>query len=278
MSIRKILVPVFGMQRDGAALDSALSLAARYNAQVEALFVRPDPLSVLPYGYLNGDMAGYAAQYALDAAVKASDGAQKAAKDAFDERTAKAKADASLRVVQGDFVTEIEQRSRLCDLIVFGGSPGELDRIAVQEGLEAALLSGARPVLFIPPRATETIGERIAIAFDGSASAAHAVTAALPFLTKAKEVHAFEVSTERSPALAELKEYLALHDVKVVTHTVTQERQSIGGALLDAAQKADCDMIVLGGYGHSRLREFVFGGVTRHVLRQTTPMTVLMAH
>jgi nucleotide-binding universal stress UspA family protein len=283
MSLRKILVPVFGNRRDQVALESAFRIAKEFGAHVDALFVRPNPTIALPYGYLSGDVSGYAAQYAIDAAVKAADAAQNTAQETFAKCVDKAGMNASpedrharLIVMQADFVDEIERKSRLCDLVVFGGAPGELERIAIQEGFEAALLSGSRPVLFAPHGGT--VGQRIALAYDGSAAAAHAVAAAMPFLKRAQEVHAFEVTAERSNALSELRDYLALYGLKLVEHHIEPDAHSVGDTLIRGAQSARCDLVVMGGYGHSRLREFVFGGVTRHVLAQKTSLAILMAH
>jgi nucleotide-binding universal stress UspA family protein len=182
-----------------------------------------------------------------------------------------------LKVVQGDFATCVEGESRLADLVVFSDITSE----RVRDALETVLLSGARPVLFSAAEASEiAYGQHVAIAFDGSAAAAHAVTASLPFLKQAKSVHGFEViaSTKSSTALADLKQYLALHDVSVVTHSVDPARKSTQEALVAAVENKRCDMLVMGGYGHNRVREFVFGGVTRHVLRHPVAPAILMAH
>jgi len=152
--------------------------------------------------------------------------------------------------------------------------------LRTNEGFEAALLSGARPVLFVRREPAENPGQRIAIAYDGSAAAAHAVTAALPFLSRAKSVHSFEVttSTGKSEPLSELREYLALRGIDVVEHVVDPGPKSLGEALALAVQAQRCELLVLGGYGHSRIREFVLGGVTRHVLRHGSQFAVLMTH
>jgi nucleotide-binding universal stress UspA family protein len=290
MSYRKILVPIGGVEDDQAALQSALGLAKLFGAYAEALFVRPNPVTVLPYGYIGGDVSGYAAQYAIEAAIKAADEAQKRARAAFDKVIdklhiplaarpgAETEATSSFSVVEGDFVQEVERKSRLSDLIVFGAKASDGAGATIREGFEGALLGGARPVVFIPEGSAEIPGQRIAIAFDGSAAAAHAVTAALPFLARAKELHAFEVTSEKSTALADLQDYLSLRGLAVTPHAIDPGLKSAGEALVMAALGKKCDMMVQGGYGHSRLGEFVFGGVTRHVLKSGAPLAILMAH
>jgi nucleotide-binding universal stress UspA family protein len=133
-------------------------------------------------------------------------------------------------------------------------------------------------VLFVPQQMKSLPCERVAIAFDGSAAAAHALTASVPFLERAKQLHAFEVTAEKGTALTELQAYLSLRGLRAIPHVVPPGGRSTGEALVQAVKTQECDLMVLGGYGHSRLREFVFGGVTRHVLRHGAPFAVLLAH
>lgn len=287
-----MLVPVIGAVGDKAALSAAFALAKQFGAHAEALFVRLDPVRAIPYGYVGGDVSGLSAQYVIQAAIKASDEAQNLASEAFRAAAgkfaielkakpgARPEATAHMKVVHGDFAGAIERASRLSDLVVFGLTPSSEGQDTLREGFEAALLSGTHPVLFVPDEPAESPGQRIAIAYDGSATAAHGVMAALPFLSRAKAVHSFEVTaaTGDSDALTELREYLALRGIGVIEHLVDPGPKSTAEALVLAVQAERCDMLVLGGYGHSRLREFVLGGVTRHILRRSAPFAVLMAH
>jgi nucleotide-binding universal stress UspA family protein len=289
MTYRKILAPVFGVRRDQATLESAFELAKRFGSHVEVLFVQADPTAALPTGYM-ADMGGTAAQYVMEAAIKANETAQKSAEQSFakvsdrcgipisTQPSGQAGATAALKIVQGDFMDEIERHSRLCDLVVFAGRQKDLGKTTIHEGFESALMSGSRPVLFVPQQMKSLPCERVAIAYDGSAAAAHALTAAIPFLERAKQIHAFEVTAEKGTALPELQAYLSLRGLKAISHVVPSGGRSTGEALVQAAKTQECDLMILGGYGHSRLREFVFGGVTRHVLRHGAPFAVLLAH
>jgi nucleotide-binding universal stress UspA family protein len=289
MLYRKILVPIFGVASDESILMSAFRLGQQFSAHVVALFVRLDPVQALPYGY-EGDPSGLSAHYAIEAAVRAADAAQKVATDAFrtsadksgievcTQPGARTSATTELKITQGDFADEVERESRLCNLIVFGAPDGE--RNAIRSGFEAALLSGTRPVLIVPREPGDGIGLRVAIAFDGSAASAHAVTASHPFLSRARGVHSFEVTEDPGPALSlrSLRDYLALHGINVIEHTIHADSRVTADALVSAVKAQHCDLLVLGGYGHSRLREFVLGGVTRSILRSDMPFAVLMAH
>jgi nucleotide-binding universal stress UspA family protein len=293
MSYRKILVPIFGTVYDQTALHTAFGLARQFGAHVEAFFVRFDPLRPPQYGYLGGDVSGYSAKYFIEAAIKAADEAEAVARKSFDKAVekcgievtdtpgARTEATAELKIAHGDFGERIEEESRLSDLIIFSAEGSDLAVERSRDALESALLSGSRPVLFVPPGANASMpGQRIGIAYDGSAAAAHAVTAAFPFINRAKEVHAFEVTDvhRESQALSDLKQYLALRAVDLLEHVVDPGRKDTEEALLLAAKAEHCDMLVLGGYGHSRVREFVLGGVTRHILRHGQAFAILMAH
>ena len=169
MSYRKILVPVFGSVNDRPALQCCLrSWPQQFGAHVEALFVRLDPVRAMPYGYIGIDVSGYSAQYAIEAAIKAAEEAQKIATESFAKAVEKsgieinekpgARTDATtqLKVVQGDFADEIERasaavRSRRVRRDERRGGDNE----SMREGFEAALLSGARPVLFVPREPAE---------------------------------------------------------------------------------------------------------------------------
>ena len=292
MSYRKILVPLVGAANDKASLMAAVSLARRQGSHVEALFVRFDPVRSIPYGYTAGDMSGYASEYAIEAAIRAADEALRLARVAFEDVCQRESVEvlakpgkrstvtADFRVVQGMFSEEVERASRLSDIVVFGIVPGEEAREGAREGVEAALLGGARPVLLVPREVAGHFGSDVAVAFDGSATASHAVIAAMPLLTLAKSIHALEVTeaTGAGEELSSLRAYLALHGLKPTEHVVDAGRRVIGQALADAVSAAHCDTLVLGGYGHGRFREFLVGGVTRHLLRHDTPFALLLTH
>ena len=142
--------------------------------------------------------------------------------------------------------------------------------------LEAALLDTGHPLLVIPPKAPAKIGSKVAIAWNGSVQAARAVTAAMDFIADASAVTILNAKEEGSDShVAELADYLACHGVKAKTVSVTA-KSDVGKALISAATKAGADLLVMGAYGHSRMRELVLGGVTKYVLQETTLPTLLV--
>jgi nucleotide-binding universal stress UspA family protein len=157
----------------------------------------------------------------------------------------------------------ISRRARLCDLVVFGRSQAG-EPIDLRSIVESTLLDG---------------GRSIAIAWNGSVQAAHAVTGAMPLLREATSVHILTAETRRTSfgTSAELARYLGWHRIESAPQQVTVGDDLVGAALLRTVAEVGADLLVLGGYGRTRLRELVMGGVTRHVLSEAS-VPVLLAH
>ena len=188
------------------------------------------------------------------------------------------------RLIDDDAVGGMVLQARYSDLLVIG----QTDPHSTVPGVfpnfpEQVVLNCARPVLIIPYANTyKNLFSRPLIAWDGSTAATRAITAALPILTHAKKVDlvVFNASDEKlvhgeEPG-ADIALYLSRHGVKVqvVRHTV---KTDIGQALLSVAADHGNDLIVMGGYGHSRFRETLLGGVTKTVFAAMT-IPVLIAH
>lgn len=147
--------------------------------------------------------------------------------------------------------------------------------------IEAALFNTGRPAIVVPYIQTEGLKlDRVLCCWDGGAPAARAVNDALPFLKRAHDVEILNVVGEKSDKPQreihgiEIANHLARHGVQIEIETVTADR-NIADVILSHAADKSADMIVMGGYGHSRLREFVLGGVTRDILRSMTVPVLL---
>lgn len=286
MPIRKILVPVQGTDTDKLVLGTALAIAKTFNGQAHAVFVRPDPSEALPY--LGDGVSGQVIEDLLQAAKEGSDAAaakalknvEAGAKAAGVPIVSDASALPSARFVEitGRQDLVVSEESRLSDLVVFAGADAN-EGIAGGEALEAALLSADRPVLIAPKSAAKSVGTSIVIGWDGSMEASAAVGAAIPFIQRAAKVTILRIDEDEDDARATemLETYLALHGAKPESRAVESLGRPIGEVLLEEASAAGADLLVMGGYGRSRLSEFLFGGATRHV-RSHASVPVLMAH
>jgi nucleotide-binding universal stress UspA family protein len=168
-------------------------------------------------------------------------------------------------------------QGRLADLIVVGRSHSEANSGAAAT-LNAALFESGRPVLVVPEFAPD-VGKRIAIAWNGSSEAARSVSAALPFLKRAEAVLLFSAVTERTSAdaVVGLVDFLAWHGISAVPEGLPERGGSVGHRILEAAGAAGIDLLVMGAYTHSRLRQLILGGVTHDVLGRAR-LPLLMAH
>jgi nucleotide-binding universal stress UspA family protein len=146
--------------------------------------------------------------------------------------------------------------------------------------LQTVLLDSGRPILITPDRPPRHIGRRVAIAWKDTPEAARAVAFALPWLAAAERVIIVSVEEDArtsDAACERLRQALIWHNPTTMLRHVTPNGRDPAEALLTAVGAQNADLLVMGGYGHSRLREVVFGGVTRHVL-QAADVPVLMAH
>lgn len=296
MAHTKILALLSGAPSDAGVLASAFQLATATAGHVLALVPHPDPRDAVPA--LGEGVSGALVDQIMGVVEKESQTRGAAAKRAFEaarlaagallaERPAdlpegKLQLSAAFREHVGDQEGVVAGHARVADLVVVA-------QVAEDEGgealliLEAALLEGARPVLVLPakPRAGTdgAIGRRVALAWNGSAESAHALASALPLLERADMVHVLTAKTAKTAEDVGVHavDYLGWHGVAAQVRAITPAGQSVGAALLDAARAVDADLLVLGSYGHSRLRELVLGGVTRHVLNHAD-LPVLMAH
>ena len=146
---------------------------------------------------------------------------------------------------------------------------------------EAVLFNSGHPMLMVPyiqERGFEA--KRIMICWDGKRAAARAVLDAMPFLTQAEAVEIIAVNEDADATeatAAALATHLARKNIPAKAERLTAERAEIHNTILSAAADRGTQLIVMGGYGHSRLREFVLGGATRGILKSMT-IPVLMSH
>ena len=193
----------------------------------------------------------------------------------------------SSQIVNDEAGSGFIAHARVSDLVVLGQMDPQAPSPAVSRDFpQYVLLNAGRPVLMAPYTGSfATLGERVLIAWDGGMEAARAVSGALPLLKRAKMVDVIVLNastafalydTPAEPPGADLVEYLKRHGV---TAEVSQQRTKtdIGNSLLTLAADVSADLLVMGGYGHSRFREMLLGGATRKVLEAMT-VPVLMAH
>ena len=172
----------------------------------------------------------------------------------------------------------LPEMTRTYDLLV-SGAAGTVAGDSIVGAVEVALFDAGRPVLVVPRETPRTVGRHVMIGWNRSAVAARAVTAALPFIQAAEKVTICQVATgaRAGPDADILAQSLAWHDVDATVRHVSPGGVPIVDQLVSEAANSACDLMVMGAYSHSRMREFVLGGVTRHALRHVV-MPLLLMH
>jgi nucleotide-binding universal stress UspA family protein len=284
--MRVILVPLSGEVHDRAALAAAYHVAQPFRAHITGLFIRPDPVDAI--GVFQGIPPEMVDRVTRAATATWNERAG-LARQAFDE--ARAAADAALadrptgtdtvtaywREVTGAEDVLLAGHGRLADLVVFAGVRAGA-AAELREHFATALFNTARPILLVPEGGIEASPRTVAIAWNGTAEATRALSGALPLLLNAERLHVLTAATPRTgvESGAALAEYLGWHGIIGEVHPMYPENE-VGPALCARAKELEADLLVMGGYGRSRMRERIFGGVTQHVLDQHD-IPVLIAH
>jgi nucleotide-binding universal stress UspA family protein len=276
MGLKDLLVHVDNDPACSTRVDVAVALAAAHGAHLTGLHVLGAPQ--LP-GYVEMELPPSLRE---DLRRRPEELARQA-EARFHERARRRGIRAEWRLERGgDTVGTMKLHARYADLTVVGQgidlkeAPHDLAFLP-----EELALGVGRPVLVVPRYGTfETVGERVLIAWNGSREATRAVHDALPLLTRATKVTVLSIdprdSGSRVPS-ADITLHLARHDVVAEAASTVGLDLAVGDVLLSRAADLGADLIVMGAYGHSRVREMVLGGATRHILQHMT-VPVLMSH
>ncbi|MDA1118758.1 MAG: universal stress protein [Proteobacteria bacterium] len=277
MTYKTILVHLDNRPRCAERVNLAFGLAARFDAHLIGLYAPGEPY-IPSYALAE---AGPTVREMLD--QRRAESASQAQARFRDATRKHGDTSAEWRASDGDADTAVRQSARYADLVV-AGQPEAADEGGLRGLADELALSAGRPVLFVPYAGRfAALGKRVLIAWDAGREAARAVTDALPFLQRAEAVEVAAFDPERGrrghgeqPG-ADIALYLARHGVKVTVHQQSGAGYEVGGQILSRAADASADLIVMGAYGHSRVRELVLGGATRSMLEAMT-VPVLMSH
>ncbi|HZB90594.1 MAG TPA: universal stress protein [Stellaceae bacterium] len=283
MALKDILLYVDEARGHDARIALAVELARRNGAHLTGLF------SVEPYGYSalaapgGPDFAATEAFQELEEQRRATRLALgEGLRDELDKAAQRAGINREWRVVEDPAAEAMALHARYADLAVVGQA--DPDNRPVGAGVvEAVLLSAGRPVLAVPFIGAASLGQRVLIAWNASREAARAVNDALPLLTAAERVTVLSINPAQGIAdegelpAVDIALHLARHGVKAEAAHTESEDIGVGDVILSRAADLSADLIVMGGYGHSRAREFILGGATRTLLQSMT-VPVLLSH
>lgn len=287
---RYILVPATGAPTDEAVFRTALAIARLDAAHLDFLHVRVDMQQTV-LAIAGGDLGGAGYGGAIDSVQDEVEACQDRAHSrmaAFCAREHVTLGDtlvagapsAAWHVEAGDAQRCLVDHGRTADLTV-AGRARDGAKVALHL-LETVLLESGRPLLIAPEAPPESVGRHIAIAWKDTAAAARAVAAASPLLARAETVTVIAVQESSdthvdSDSGKRLRQALRWHNSATTLRVVPRTSHDPVEALLSVVEATGADLLVMGGYSHSRMREAMFGGFTRRVLL-AADLPVLMAH
>lgn len=276
MALKDILVYADDSAVAPTRFDVAAALAKSHGAHLAALHVRALP-------YVMTDIGGTVPAMVIEWQEEWSESQEAAARKAVEDALKRSGVPIEWRSARGDIQDHSLQQARYFDLVVLSQSAASTDQATMADGLPEAIVMGSgRPALIIPRHGKfPVVGERVVVAWNGSREATRAIHDSLPILERAKSVTVMEVNPKTGSvpriAGADIATHLARHGVKVEVSSTVANDIEVGDAILSRLADLGADLLVMGAYGHSRLREYAFGGATLHVLRHMT-VPVFMSH
>ena len=274
---KTILVHFDSTERAGARLEAAASIANDFDAHLVAVYSIMSPLYSEPFV---ADGGAFVAQELL----RFQERKDAEARAAFDKLVPTLGRQVEWRSEAGDPAPVLNEHGRYADLIVVGQYDEDQTNDTTPDFIGRVIMGSGRPVLVIPyTGASASIGKRVMVSWNASREAARAVSSSLPLLRRAQDV---QVTTFNARAGrgghgdvpgADIATFLARHGVKANVSGSTSKDVDTGSMILSRADDFQSDLIVMGGYGHSRAFEFVMGGATRTMLESMT-VPVLFAH
>lgn len=273
--MKDILLHVADDKRVEERAKIAIGLARKFDAHITALFTIPQPrMPAYVMGYVPVDVT--------ERIEREAEERGREAERKFEELVRREGVKAEWRMARGLPSNAVTMHGRYSDMVVLA-QPDEDEEELPAEILELphdVVMQVGGPVLSVPYAGRfDSLGKTIMIGWNGTREAVRATRDAMPFLKQAERVLVFSVNAEDGDHYpgSDLSTHLARHGVRAeATHTVAKDIE-VGDAILSALSDNSCDMLVMGAYGHSRMREWAFGGVTRKIFREMT-VPVLMSH
>jgi nucleotide-binding universal stress UspA family protein len=276
MTLKDLLVHVDSDDACATRIDVAVALAAQHEAHLTGLHVMAWPQ--LP-GYIEAQLPP---SFHEEQRRELDERARRVA-TRLQEGARRKGVTPEWRTAEGDVLAMVGLHARYADLTVLGQGVDLEDPSGELAWLPEELVLGVgRPVLIVPRYGSfPTVGERVLVAWNGSREATRAVNDALPILRRATAVTVLSIDAEGEPYRrvpgADIALHLARHGIRTEAASTRSVDLPVGDVLLSFAADCGADLLVMGAYGHSRLREMLLGGATRHILRHMT-VPVLMSH
>ena len=288
--VRKILLPMPSISNGEAALTRGYNFALRFGAHLAVLHVRPDGRDIAP---LAGEgLSGAMVEDLMRTAEHESARHAHDVRALFDKFVAEhpdlvlvsghdpipmTGPSVSFKVVRGTESDIVPSQARLSDSTLVP-HPDSGEAISSSETLHAVLFDSGRPVVMASRTPPKGLIKRVCIGWNGTAESSSALHGVLAWAATAEAVRVLHCDDyqRRGPSAKEVLDYLAIHGIKADAVEFPPVDRDVGNGLLAACKNFDADMLAMGAYSHSRLRQLILGGVTRHVL-EYADIAVLMS-
>jgi nucleotide-binding universal stress UspA family protein len=278
--IKDVLVPITNTAGDANAVATAIALAIHEGAHLNVLeFVNLPLLPASPWGNGELELGEIYAKCRIEAEADAV---------AWRQRLAKEVNSSEVRVIESLFTESADlaaQHAHCSDIIVMTMATGILgDTTIIRDFFTALLLESGRPVLLVPPSHTWRQVKHAVIAWRPTREATRALHDAMPLLRAAESIDLLEVDSgsdkgcDCPPPGGDPVVHLCRHGLKARVIACQSRDESVASALIKHAQDSGADLLVAGGYGHSRFREWVLGGATRELLSGACSVPILFSH
>jgi len=281
MSYKDLLVVLDAGAPARGRIDVAAALAERFAAHLAGLYPLPIPQRPRELGYFDPAMLD---PFFAEARERARDAADEV-RERFEHITKLRGVTAEWRLIPEGPEADPAAHARYVDLTILGQlDPDRGEAEIIDRRPEQVALASGHPVLVVPYAGPfENVGRRVVVGWSATREAARAVNDAMPLLMAADVVNVLTIDAHEAPrghgALpgADISLHLARHGVKATIEQTVSGDLSVGDTLLSRAADLGADLLVMGAYGHSRLRELLLGGATRTLLRSMT-LPLLMSH
>jgi len=277
MTIKNILIHIDNSSACEHRIDVAFQLAVQHKAQLSGIYVIPDfPTATYYEAQISADIIAEIDREALETA--------KLAQRKYVDIASKAGVSLTVAIERGNPISILDEYARFTDLFVLGQNHPE-DPENLSEALaDTLVLEVGTPCLIVPYSSSRQFAaKRVLVAWNASREAARSLKDAIPILKNAEYVEVLLVNPSQHEADEDknhgkrVSSFLIQHGVTPEIQVDTGNKSKPGDAIIARASEVDADMIVMGAYGHSRLREIILGGVTRKILKQMT-VPVFISH
>ena len=290
MSIQRILVPVTEFDDFKPLAATAILVARQFKGHAQFLYQRDgDDVHRLLHSFGSLNMSQFS-RLLESHREKITNRARKIREDIealvephriprVDKPSPSTRPSVSCREIDEPITELVGHVGGVSDLVVVA-RPSEAHDDPVKTVIGRALFATGRPVLMASSSVPETLVGKVLVGWNRSIQAGRGVTSALPFLLRARSVEIVSIATgaKQGPSAQELADYLAWHGIEPeVKEIPAEEHRAVGDILLGEVDTSGADMLVMGAYSHSRLREMLWGGVTKYIVSHAR-IPVLMAH